>query len=427
MLNPFQAPPAARFLLDVAADRRCQLSSFDWGPAAAFPFLPRVQSGRVILALAQWRVDPASELEEWRERWSVPRHVYLAAGDNRLLLDLDDEEHVELLREELRRLPEGHAALLQEALPGPAEAWLPGPGGGHVVELVVPVTLREPPASGEPEHVHGSPVSRRARLRLPGSDWLYLKLYCPRPFEDELIAGPLRSFGEFATGAGLADGWFFLRYSDPDPHLRVRFHGEPATLLGPLMQQVCDWAGELVADGACTRFAFDTYEREIERYGGEDGMHAAEAVFVADSPAVAELLRLSRAGELPYDLTTTAVLSIDDLLESLGLDVEARTALYRDTAPSPAGGDEYRRRQRELRPLLGRPSALAPLAARRAALAPAAALLDSLERPRTQLCRTYVHLHVNRLLGTDPADEQLALELLRRTREGLLRAPIETP
>ncbi|HEY2592663.1 MAG TPA: lantibiotic dehydratase family protein, partial [Chloroflexota bacterium] len=58
MLNPMGAPPAVRFLLDAAAGRRVQLSSFDWGPAAGFPFLPRVQRGRIVLSLAQWRIDP---------------------------------------------------------------------------------------------------------------------------------------------------------------------------------------------------------------------------------------------------------------------------------------------------------------------------------------------------------------------------------
>ena len=348
MLSPLQAPAAARFLLEVAREGRCQLSSFDWGPATGFPFLPRVQRGRVVLALAQWRVDPAAgelaaapaggfaaALAAWRERWSVPRHVYLAVADNRLLLDLDDPEHVELLREELGGLTEGRSALLQEALPGPAEAWLPGPDGGHITELVVPVTARrsrQPAASAEAAHAHTSPVAPGLRLRLPGSDWLYLKLYGPRPFEDELIAGPLASLCEFATGAGLSDGWFFLRYADPDPHLRVRFHGEPAALLGPLLRQVCDWAADLVADGVCTRFAFDTYEREVERYGGDDGLRAAEAIFAADSPAVAGMLRLVRQGGLPFDITTLAALSIDDLLESLGLAAGERARLYREAA-----------------------------------------------------------------------------------------------
>jgi lantibiotic biosynthesis protein len=457
MLNPSQAPAAARFLLGVAREGRCQLSSFDWGPATGFPFLPRVQHGRVVLALAQWRVDPAggefaaepaggfaTALTAWRERWSVPRHVYLAVADNRLLLDLDDPEHVELLREELHGLPEGRTALLQEALPGSAEAWLPGPDGSHITELVVPVTVRrpcQPAASAEAALVHTDPVAPGVRLRPPGSDWLYLKLYGPRPFEDELIAGPLASFGEFATRAGLSDGWFFLRYSDPEAHLRVRFHGEPAALLGPLLRQVCDWAGELVADGVCTRFAFDTYEREVERYGGNDGLRAAEAIFAADSPAVAGMLGLVRQGELPFDITTLAALSIDDLLESLDLTAGERARVYREAAP-PArhAGEEYRRRKDQLRQLLGRPEAVAQspggvaltelLAVRRSALAPPATLLGSLERdgllhrPRMRLCRSYLHLHANRLLGADLQHEQLVVQLLARTREGLRRAPV---
>ncbi|MGH4007327.1 MAG: lantibiotic dehydratase [Pseudonocardiaceae bacterium] len=455
MLSPRQAPPAARFLLDVASDGHCQLASFDWGPATAFSFLPRVQCGRVILALAQWQVDPAAEqlvaktgnsfaeaLATWRARWSVPRHVYLAVGDNRLLLDLDDVEHAELLGDELRRVPQGASVLLQEALPGPAHAWLPGPGGGHIAEVVVPVKVREPPAPpAKPAQGDAKPVSARVRLRPPGSDWLYLKLYGPKTFEDELIAGPLRSFGEFAVSNGLSDGWFFLRYTDPDPHLRVRFHGTPTVLLGQLMQQVCTWATELVADGACTRFAFDTYEREVERYGGEDGIRVAEAVFTADSPAVARILHLSRQGGLSYDRMTVAVLSIDDLLAAVGLDAGQRTDVYRDaTALSHDDGEKYRGRQRELRQLLGRPGVLTGsptgqafasiLATRRSALAPAATLLNALERdgrlhhPCARLCRSYIHLHANRLLGSDPPLEGLALRLLRRTREGLRRAPV---
>lgn len=456
MLNPLMAPPAARFLLDVARDGRCQLSGFDWGRAAGFPFLPRVQRARVVLAPAQWRVDPAAgdlaaqpaegfagALTAWRARWWVPRHVYLASADNRLLLDLDDPEHVALLGEELRRVPEGHTVLLQEALPGPADAWLPGADGGRITELVVPVMLREPSAPGpstSPAGTVGRPVPADVRLRGPGSDWLYLKLYCPRPFEDELIAGPLASFAGFATGAGLADGWFFLRYADPDPHLRVRFHGEPAALSGPLLQQLCGWAADLVAEGTCTRFGFDTYEREVERYGGEGGVRAAEAIFMADSPAVAGILRLSRRQELPHDLITLAVLSTHDLLQNLGLDAGEQAAVYRDAAPrSRYGGEEYRRRQVGLRQLLGRPDTAARpsqsgalaelLAARRSALAPPAALLRSLERDgllhrtRPQCCGSYIHLHANRLLGTEPQHEQLVMQLLRRTGEGLRRAP----
>jgi lantibiotic biosynthesis protein len=346
MLNPLQAPPEAAFLLEAARGFRAQLVPFDWGPAASFPFLPRVQRGRIVLSLARWRVDPsrgdlepasgeefASSLASWRERFAVPRHVYLAVVDNRLMLDLEQAEHVELLREELRRLPQDHTAVLEEALPGPDHAWLPGPDGGHLAELVVPLALAErgAPAAAPPAartRAAGAAPSAGARLRLPGSDWLYAKLYGPRSFEDELIAGPLRSFGQFALGAGLSDGWFFVRYEDPRPHLRVRFHGEPTTLTGALMRELCEWAAGLVGDGVATELAIDTYEREVERYGGERGMLASEAVFVADSAAAADLLRVTRDG-LELDATTLAVVSVDELLDALGVGAAERTELCR--------------------------------------------------------------------------------------------------
>jgi thiopeptide-type bacteriocin biosynthesis protein len=463
MLNSRSAPVAARFLLDVAGHGRSQLLPFDWGPAGAFPFLPRVRRGRVVLSLARWRIDPAAgdlplapparfagALAAWRARWSVPRHAYLAVADNRLLLDLDDPDHAELLRDELRRLPHGQPALLQEALPGPEHAWLPGPGGGHLAEFTVPLLARQPdaPATGVAADPRASaaagPVPAAARLRPPGSDWLYLKLYCPPPFHDELIAGPVRGLAEFATNAGLADGWFFVRYADPDPHLRLRFHGTPGVLLGQLLRHACVWAADLVADGRCATFAVDTYQREVERYGGERGVAAAEGVFMADSRAAAEILRLDEAGELGTDLATAAVLTADDLLGALGLDAAERLEVCRHGGPrSRRGGQEYRQRQRELRELLGgAPARAGPpgrqglariLTARRAALAPAAAWLTAAGTGgpprirRAELGRILVHLHLNRLLGTDPHAEQLALELLHRTRDGLRAAADAEP
>jgi thiopeptide-type bacteriocin biosynthesis protein len=102
-------------------------------------------------------------------------------------------------------------------------------------------------------------------------------------------------------------------------------------------------------------------------------------------------------------------------------------------------GKEYRVRQAILRRLLGTPDALIPepggvglhgaLAARRESLRDVAEQLEALERKGAltqdtfRLCNSYVHLHCNRLLAGDSATEQRALQLLRRTREGLARAP----
>jgi thiopeptide-type bacteriocin biosynthesis protein len=452
MLNGHRTPPIGRFLLDVAADGACQFRPFDWGMATLLPALPRVQAGRIVLAPAQWRLDgvvrdaiaggDVDALQQWRKRWAVPAEVYFGLADNRLLFDLDDRAHVELLGDELRRLPAGWPSRVQEAIPARADAWLPGPHGRHVAEVMVSLvsSSSQPTRPAAPRPVRATSGRHPgARLRLPGSDWLYLKLYGPHATDDDVIAGPLGSFGEFVSAAGLCDGWFFLRYADPDPHLRIRFRGTPDRLTGPLLEQVCSWAAELVNRGDRSRFGFGTYEREVERYGGAaGGIDASEEVFMADSPAAAALISLRRNGPRPHDQVALAVLSADDLLASLGLAPGDRLSVYRSmVSASRTGGVEYRRRQRDLRRLLEPPSgASAPadliLARRRRGLDPVARTLTGLERDGSlqksvrELGPSFVHMHLNRLLGTDRAAENLVVELLRRTREGLLHPRVTT-
>jgi thiopeptide-type bacteriocin biosynthesis protein len=450
MLNTARAPAAVRFLLEVAQEGRCHFAPFSWGPAAGLTYLPRVERGRIVVALAQWLLDPAdvigfedgdtfaARMSSWCAKWDVPSHVYLTIADNRLLLDLDDAQDLELLHEELRVGGVSRTVLLQEALPGPEHAWLPGPDGGHMCELVAPLVRRgDGQAAGKPPPVLHV-VEPEARLRPPGSDWLYLKLYCDPQLEEELITGPLSDFGNYAVESALCAGWFFVRYADPENHVRLRFHGAPALLTNSLMEQVCAWASGLRADGLCRRFSFETYEREVERYGGEQGMAAAEALFMADSPSVANMLRAHAEGSLDVDLLELAVTSIDDLLARLGLSEEQRARFsYGGPSTSRVGGFEYRKRKNALRRALGgaRPfgdggDVARLLNARRSALVPAIDLITQLRlsgrlcRSGEELCQSYVHLHTNRLLGTDAPSEALALELLRRARVGLVRAPM---
>lgn len=470
MLNTMQAPVVCQFLSDVSHDGQAHLSAFDWGMAAGFPFLPRVQMGRSVLHPAQWRIDelaratelpvdpPAAfqqALRHWRNHWQVPQHVYLSYGDNRLLLDLEDAVQTEELCAERRRLHAGGHLVLQEALPALDQIWLAGPGGHYLTELVVSLALRPDapqtrpaePAADAPRipaaTTAGSaitPVPTTVRLRPPGSEWLFAKLYCGRTREEELIAGPLRRFAADVLARGLAEEWFFIRYADPDLHIRLRFRGLPERLTGQLLPELCTWATELMAAGLCLRLCFDTYDREVERYGGAAGIEVAEAIFAADSQAVANLLHLIQRRAVVIDRTTLGVLSIDDLLAGLGLTEAERLQWYREQDMArQASGTEYRQRKAVLRTLLGDPDQLLAepggaqimdlFSNRRAALTqPARQLRESMESGHltqlpAELYRSYVHLHCNRLLGSDWSTEQMVLGLLLRTREGLERAP----
>src|SRR5215208_487104 len=209
----------------------------------------------------------------------MDRHVYLRSDDNRLLLDLDDAEQRDQLRQVLATAD--RPVTLEEALPGTGDAWLPGPRGRHAMELTATLRLEVPVAR--------APVAAAERTRPPGGDWMYLKLYAPAATHEDLVAGPIRELCAEALAAGTADLWFFVRYHDPDPHVRVRLHGEPQRLAAELWPRLAPRLRALVDDGWCHRVALDTYEREVERYGGPEQIDPAERAFAADSQAVADL------------------------------------------------------------------------------------------------------------------------------------------
>lgn len=477
MLNNMQAPIVCRFLAEVSRASTALVSSFDWGPVSNFPFLPRVQVGRIVLREAQWRIDTLTRtlalptdspeifrevLARWRDRWQVPRHIYLSFGDNRLLLDLEKADQIEEMRTEVRHMRDGSSLVLQEVLPGIDQVWLEGPEGHYMAELVVSLALRpdlaqEASARGKQEKQAMKPspvlsallnstatlpelaVSPGDRLRPPGSEWLFIKLYCAATFEEDLVAYPLRTFAEEVQASGLAEEWFFIRYHDPDQHLRVRFRGEAERLTNQVLPRLCTWAAGLMEEGFCSRFVFDTYDREIERYGGTIGTQLAESIFAIDSRIVADLIYLIKERILEMDRMTLAVLSIDNFMAGLGLTESARLQWLRQHVSSRNEvGQEYRQRKALLRRLLNDPGRLLnesggefvarAFASLRATLAPIAERLLKLAE-QCELCQTrdtllssYLHMHFNRLVGSDHSAERQAFGLLLRTREGLDRS-----
>ncbi|MDQ3698227.1 MAG: lantibiotic dehydratase [Gemmatimonadota bacterium] len=469
MLNDFNAPPIAQFLLQVCYDGLVPFTSFDWGPAEGFPFLPRVQIGRLVLRPAEWRISKESvapadvdSFAKWRADWDVPRYVWLTFGDNRLIIDLDQMDHVAQLMTELTKLTEGRGLLIQEVLPTLEEAWLTGDEGHYYSEFIVPLVLcpfrvtnpredqheRVEPRLIAVETIRDEPVRIESHITTahrrfpPGSEWLFAKLYCSSHREDDLIAESLLPFADNVISAGLADCWFYVRYADPEGHIRLRFRGAPDRLSSHLFGQLCQWATAMMASGMCTRIVFDTYDRELERFGGSAGMTVAESLFYADSRMAAKLVSVlkSKPWANENERTVLLALAIDDLLEATGFDESKRREWYKGQVADNRRdfGSEYRKHKDSLRAALGNRQQwlaekplgeviAAALTRRREDLTSVSLqlrqLVDAraLDQSMDKLCASYTHLHVNRLGGASA--ERMLLSLLLRTRESLARAP----
>ena len=452
MLNTSRAPEIVRFLADAGRDGVCQLGGFSWGSAAGFPYLPRVRAGRTVLSVAQWRLSATDlvvdredgrasatdiagglegfrrALQDWRRRWAAPARLAVAVGDRRHALDLTRPSDADELRRTLRRTT--GPVTLTELYPDADELWLEDTEGRcFTAELVVPLIRRTPSPPPPTARPVGTAVADR---RPPGSDWLFLKIYTGPDLEDDLLAGPVRTLVADAAELGVRD-WFFLRYGDPERHIRLRFHGEPGHLLGSLLPHVTTWAAEQLAAGLCRRFAIDTYEREIDRFGGPDGTTAAEAFFAADSAAALNVCADRTAGDIGLDPVAVGVLTVDALLAGFGLDVHERAQWCEARGGSRReSGTDYRGFKALLRPRLATTD---PLVAQDAVDLARASIGDAAAALRAELDRlaaagrlagtppdllpSLAHLHANRLIAADHTTERRVYGLLGRLCAGL--------
>jgi thiopeptide-type bacteriocin biosynthesis protein len=439
------ALPAYRFLCALQHQRTATMLGWSWGALESARFLPRVVTGRVALARARWRVERDEiahnypSLQRWRRDRQVPRFVLLADSDNKLVLDLENVLSVEMFFELVKRRVD---FVIEELYPGPDELCATGPDGRFVHELIVPLVRKRTPDAPRPLAVAAASSALRRHFP-PGSEWLYVKLYTGAAQADQLLRQVLAPLVRELRSDRAIDGWFFLRYADPDWHLRIRFHGDPARLTGealPRLHRACE---QLAGRSAPWKIQLDTYEREIERYGHGEEMLIAERLFEIDSDAVLELLEGEAPGDDRWQLTLAG---IDHLLDDLGFDVARKHAVmvaarrtFLDEIRADAtfehqlgerfrgerkaldawlqrGGDGVahsvlRRRSQRLRPLmldLGRMAAE-----------------NRLSVPMASLAMSYIHMHANRMLQSAQRSHEVILYdfLARLYASRLARAP----
>ncbi|MFH8242702.1 lantibiotic dehydratase [Streptomyces sp. NPDC018321] len=330
-------PPLVRFLTELPRAQCAQVTVFDWGAAAAMPFLPRLRYGRVVLTPARWRLE-ASELPGrarpwaewdaaftgWRARRRLPRLVHLVEDDRRLFLDLDVAGHRTLLRHHLDRRRQ--AVLVEAAEPG-AFGW----SDGRAHEVVVPLRATRP--SPWPELPAPTPARAlsTAQTQTPAaSSVLLAALYGDARRQDMLLSRHLPDLLERLGGPP----WWFVRFRDPEQHLRLRIALPTPAAFADTARTVSVWADELRDIGLLADLRYPTSYRETGRWGCAAAWDAAEDVFRADSRAI--LAQLSQPRR-PHKRTLVAAHTVSIASAFLG-STEAGTRWLIDHIPPTAPG-----------------------------------------------------------------------------------------
>jgi thiopeptide-type bacteriocin biosynthesis protein len=433
-----------------------------WGPLASSKFLPRVRCGRVLLDVARWRLDreqlaplaKGSDDERWayvqtlRRTLGLPRFVALEDGDNRLPVDLDFVLSVDSF---VHLVKERSEIVLTEMLGGLEELAVRGPEGRFAHELILPLrasVLREAGDATTMDTMRAtvSPVATIARRLVPGSDCLYVKLYTGAAGIDQLLRELVAPLCNSARANGTVRDWFFIRYGDPQWHLRLRLFGDADRLRTEVLPKLTEAAEHLLHDGRLWRMQLDTYHREVERYGGPIGMRLCEQMFAADSEAVLAIVELLDGDAGADARWRLALLGTDMLLNDLGFDIERKLALMtrlrRNFGAEFKVSTEFERQvgarfrtervtlEQLLSPELRDEHPLAPgrtiFRERSARLHKAAAQLHAavaaghISTSLESLAASLVHMHINRMLrASQRAHELVIYDFLKRLYESV--------
>ncbi len=151
-----------------------------------------------------------------------------------------------------------------------------------------------------------------------GDKWFYIKLYTGVKTADTVLLEIIQPLTEQLISEKLIDKWFFIRYSDPDFHLRIRFHMQNVSSLGVIISRLNVIVKPYLESQLVSSMQIDAYSRELNRYGSSI-IEEVESLFCCDSNKTLVMLNLIEGDEGENYRWHYACIAVDVLLSDFEL------------------------------------------------------------------------------------------------------------
>ena len=132
-----------------------------------------------------------------------------------------------------------------------------------------------------------------------GDKWLYYKIYCGVKTADMLLLEVIKPLTEQLIEEKIIDKWFFIRYSDPEPHVRFRVQFIDIKNIGAVIKKMKNLLQPYMNSNQVWDVALATYKRELERYG-TNTIEDAELFFYYDSLMMLQIIENSKDDETRF-------------------------------------------------------------------------------------------------------------------------------
>ncbi len=156
-----------------------------------------------------------------------------------------------------------------------------------------------------------------------GDEWLYYKIYCGPKTADEILITIINPVQKELKKNQIIDKWFFIRYNDPNPHIRVRFHYNKPENVSIIINAINQQLKPLIEKDIVNKILIDTYNRELERYGANT-IELTESLFAFDSEMIVEFLDMIEGDEGEVIRWLFGMRAVDSLLTSFSYNEEGK-------------------------------------------------------------------------------------------------------
>lgn len=334
--------PAFRFLCDlqnqgIKTNCRFDLSSF-------FPdldFYPRVQYKQAILSLATWNVKrekwqhilqqrskdhQVADLKHLVYEMHLPRYISINESDNQIILDCRKNIDLGILlkaakNKEIMIIKEFPFLNMKKSIVND-ELYRP-----FINQFVASLYHTEKvynPSLSSPYPFKNGQLKRRKYSS--GSEWLYFKIYCHPSRSNELLIKEILPLSQQWELEGILKQWFFVRFSDPEYHLRIRFNINPDRIQ-KIISDFTEKCSILINYGIISNFQIAVYERELERYTPEL-IDKVENVFCSSTMLIIEYLKKEANDILNLNYCNIAFVHIEALLNTFGFSLPDKIELF---------------------------------------------------------------------------------------------------
>jgi len=159
------------------------------------------------------------------------------------------------------------------------------------------------------------------RTFYPGDQWLYFRIYTGIKTADSILIN-LESVLSQLKKKNIISEWFFIRYHDPDFHIRLRILLTDINHIGHAIIQCNKRLKKACNDSLINRIEIGTYQRELERYRKKD-IDLSEKLFSIDSECIVSILSYLQKKDENLRWQTALVLA-DRFFDDLKYDLEKK-------------------------------------------------------------------------------------------------------